>query len=307
MIGLEQIYFASGGIGFVYIVGSAMMGHLGGHGHGHGGHHGGHVGHTGHAPGGHMTGGHSATLSGHGGHAVRGPGGPAVRGPGGTGHAGGHAGGHGTGHSSHGGAHGSQSQTSSHSSSHNHGHHGDTAHGDEQGGSRLSKAELGTTLSNRGVRRDKSSTAFFTMMQFLNPMRASLILFLFGFCGLAILRTVPIIGDLSCIPAGIVAYFSSNIFLGLLGKAIGKLERTESYRKEDAIGTVGQLSVPILPGATGEITFVSAGGKTAAPAKAMSTVTQISKMSKVIISDIRDGVYYVEEWNEEEGIAVIRP
>lgn len=301
--GLEQLYFATGAIGFIYIVGSAMMGHMGEHGHGAHGH-----GAHGHAHGldhgggehfgAHVTGGHSASLS-HGGHPALGHGSAA-------GHGGAHGGGHGpaAGH----GGHGSTSTGGAHSgSSHGtagHGTHGHTHNGHADGEQSATKSELATTFSGNRLPRDKSSAAFFTIMRFVNPMRLALITFGFGFFGYVFLKTLPFLGALTILPAVVVAIGSSNLFLGLLGKFVGRLEKSDSYRKEDAIGTVGQLTVPIFPGATGEVTFVSSGGKTAAPAKAMSADSHINKLAKVIIADVRDGVYFVEEWNDEDGIAM---
>lgn len=319
--GLEQLYFAAGGIGFLYVIGSALLGQFG-HGHGDGGHgahaHGAH----GHAHGpahqGHITGGHSSTLS-HGGangahgtahgHGPSHSHGPATHGSGSTHGAQSHTGSH-HGHAAN--AHGAQSHTGSH---HGHGHdgHGDSGHDGgadaENAGTRAApRSELATTIVKSAVtKQDKSSVAFFTMMRFLNPMRLALICFVFGIVGITILRAMPMLGAISLAPALLVGYFSSNIFLSLLGSVMSKLEKTDSYRKEDAIGTVGQLTVPIISGGTGEITFVSKGGKSAAPARAMQQGIDISKLSKVIISDIRDGVYYVEEWDDENHIVITRP
>ncbi|MBY0548017.1 MAG: YqiJ family protein [Candidatus Obscuribacterales bacterium] len=164
-----------------------------------------------------------------------------------------------------------------------------------------SKAELATTFARRAQKADKSSSFFFLMMRFLNPMRIALILFLFGLTGFVVLRAAPWSGGLSLLPAAVVGLVAGNFFLAILGRLMSRMETSDSYRKEDAVGAVGQLTVPIAENGTGEIVFVFAGSKSAAPARAYTAGTQIGKMSKVIITDIRDGVYYVEPWDEVNG------
>ncbi len=144
----------------------------------------------------------------------------------------------------------------------------------------------------------RSTGLFFAIAKVLSPLRIALILFFFGSAGSLIAHLLPAFSALSWIPAGVIAFFLSNVLFTLLGKMVRRMENTESYRKEDAIGSVGQLSVPIHSGATGEITFVLRGSRTHAPAKSIQGDNEISKSSKVIISDIRDGVYYVEPYNE---------
>lgn len=287
MNGLEQIYMVSGAIGFIYVVGSALMGHIGEHDHGgghghhgvhdHGGHHGGH----GHSSGVHHSHGHAGSHGGSHGHMT-------------GGHHTVNAGSHGS--AQHGpAAHGHDASHQGHDS----GHHDDSM--------KSSKAELATTFTRKAPKSDASSSFFFLMMRFLNPMRIALILFLFGLTGFLTVKAMPILGPLSLVPAALIGVFASNVVLALLGKLVSKLERSQSYRKEDAIGTVGHLTVPIMENGTGEVVFVCGGSKTAAPARAFETGTPISKLSKVIISDIRDGVYFVEPWDEESGVVLKVP
>lgn len=289
MFGLEQIYLASGAIGFIYVVGTAVLGHMGEHGHDAGGH--GHV----HDGGSHVLHGHGAGHHGGAGHAGHG-------GQGGGAH-GSHAAPHGAQH--HGGAHSHGGASSHHAGDHG-GHGHDSHHGDHDG-MKSSKAELATTFSKRMTKADKSSNFFFLMMRFLNPMRIALILFLFGLTGFFVLRAAPLIGPLSLLPAAGVSLVASNFFLALLGRLMSKMETTDTYRKEDAVGAVGHLTVPISENGTGEVVFVFAGSKSAAPARAFTSGAQISKMSKVIITDIRDGVYYVEPWDEVNGEVIKLP
>lgn len=275
MFGLEQIYLASGAVGFIYVVGTAVFGHMGEHGHGD----------QCHAGGGGQVSAGGLISHGHGPAPVHSVGQ-----------------GHGTSHGapSHGPAHG-HGAGSSHNAGDHGGHGHDSHHHGDNDGMKSSKAELATTFTRRAQKADNSSSFFFLMMRFLNPMRIALILFLFGLTGFLVLRAAPWSGGLSLLPAAAVGVTAGNFFLAILGRLMSRMETSDSYRKEDAVGTVGQLTVPIAENGTGEIVFVFSGSKSAAPARAYTAGTQISKMSKVIITDIRDGVYFVEPWDEVNG------
>lgn len=160
-----------------------------------------------------------------------------------------------------------------------------------------------TKLSTRGATstsmmpQTRSTSLFFAITKILSPLKIALLLFNFGAAGIVISKSFPALSLWSPLPAAIISYFLSNLIFYLLGRMIRSFEKTDSFRKDDAIGQVGQLTVPIFPGATGEITFMIRGSRTNAPAKALKTEGELAKSTKVIIADIRNGVYYVEPYD----------
>lgn len=141
----------------------------------------------------------------------------------------------------------------------------------------------------------RSDGVFYALLKIFSPMRIALMLFMFGACGIILSRTLPMLGGFSAIPVAVIAFEFSNRVLRLLGRFVRKMERSDAHRKEDAIGATGTLTVPITDGGVGEVAFVLSGMRINGPARAASsTPADLRKSSRVIISDFRDGVYFVE-------------
>lgn len=141
----------------------------------------------------------------------------------------------------------------------------------------------------------RSYGVLYALLKILSPMRIALMLFMFGASGIILSRTLPMLGGFSVIPAAVIAFELSNRVLSLLGRFVRKMERSDAHRKEDAIGAAGTLTVPITDGGVGEVAFVQSGMRINAPARAASSSSgELRKSSRVVISDFRDGVYFVE-------------
>ena len=114
------------------------------------------------------------------------------------------------------------------------------------------------------------------------------------------LKILPMLGQLTILPAVIGGWLLASVALNLISLMLRKLgSTTTSFKQESAIGIVGDLTTPIAPGKTGEITFVVKGGRTTAPARCRNQAIEIKKLSKVIIVDIENGIHFVEPYDED--------
>lgn len=166
---------------------------------------------------------------------------------------------------------------------------------DATGEGRLQTKMTGAAMAGTHTR---SMGVFLAITKILSPLKIALILFFFGAFGIFLSHALPAFSLFVPLPAALLSFGVSNMMFAVLGKIMRKMEHTNSFQKHEAIGQIGQLSVPIFPGGTGEITFVAKGGRTHAPAKAIQSDHEISKSTRVIISDIKDGVYYVEPYSD---------
>jgi membrane protein implicated in regulation of membrane protease activity len=118
----------------------------------------------------------------------------------------------------------------------------------------------------------------------------------FGAAGYVLLRLADwsllgvIIGALA---AGAVGWYLIARFLGLVLK--GQVEMDpEDYRLE---GTVGQITVPIPAGGTGEVVFTKVGLRRSEAARAVGG-TAIPRGSEVVITSYANGFATVQPWGE---------
>jgi membrane protein implicated in regulation of membrane protease activity len=98
---------------------------------------------------------------------------------------------------------------------------------------------------------------------------------------------------LVALAAGAVGWYLIARFLGLILK--GEVEMNpDDYRLE---GTVGQLTVSIPAGGTGEVVFEKAGVRRSEAARAVSNGS-IPRGSEVVITAYADGFATVQPWGE---------
>lgn len=140
----------------------------------------------------------------------------------------------------------------------------------------------------------RSTGIFFAIAKIFSPLRIALILFLFGTFGIILSRLLPSFGIFIAVVSALLGLLVADRVLQLFGRLVRTMERSESYKKQDAIGLIGSLTVPIVEGGVGEITFVHGGSRTHGPARANVSTQSFDKASRVLISDFRDGVYLVE-------------
>lgn len=260
--GLADVYIISTAIGSIYLAFSAAMGHLGGDA-GHGGEGLGH----GHA---HSVGSHSST----GGHAQLG-----------------HDSGHGSGHDSgHGDAPSDGStDTGSHprlpsplSSGHGHGHSG--THADPATGIVHAQPRFAGILP--------------TLLTFLSPMTLSVFLAFFGLTGFVVIKLLPWLGLLTLVPAIVVAALVTQTMLRVFSWLLRSTDVSTVARMSEVIGQMAHISVPIKEGRTGEIVCEMGSKRYNFSAKALNSQQTFTSGARVIIADMRDGVAFVEPWDD---------
>lgn len=293
---LQDIYFITSCFGFIYIVGAALMGGFhthqgGGHaGHGHSGHlghsgsHGAHSAHIGHGHSGTHSAGHASGAGHSGAH-------------GSSAHGAGHGAAHSGTHGPAGGAHGSSGRAAH---SHGHGTAGQSqsgTHGAGAHGSDLEEVQaLSVSQTSRVARRAEISTAYLKVLDILNPTKLAFFAVMFGAVGFISIKLLP--GYLSLIPAILVGGLFANLFFNLMGMFVSRLHSSTNFKKESLIGAIGELSLSIESGGIGEVVVRTGNSRYNFPAKPAIAEQSIKKLAKVIVVDIKDGMFYVEPFED---------
>jgi len=102
---------------------------------------------------------------------------------------------------------------------------------------------------------------------------------------------VAIVGALA---VGAVGWYLVARFLGLVLKGEVEMDPAD-YRLE---GTVGQVSVGIPAGGTGEVLFQKAGSRRSEAARASVKGRPIARGTEVVITSYTDGFATVQPWGE---------
>ncbi len=148
----------------------------------------------------------------------------------------------------------------------------------------------------QGARTGSSPLMF--ILKLLSPTTIATFLFCFGATGLVIKRTFPALGDLSLVPAIIFGYIGNRMLSGAMGWVTRKLHSSTNFREEDMIGTPADVTVSIPQGRTGEITYLVGSVRHTAPARNQLEGVSLAGSARVIIADIRDGIFYVEPFDD---------
>src|SRR3979411_909567 len=118
----------------------------------------------------------------------------------------------------------------------------------------------------------------------------------FGAAGYLLLRlgdfALPAVIIGALLAAGVGWYLVAR-FLGLVLAGEREMD-PEDYRLE---GTVGQVTISIPPGGTGEVVFAKAGARRSEAARAMGGAP-IARGSEVVITPYSDGFATVQPWGE---------
>ncbi|HEX8968627.1 MAG TPA: hypothetical protein VF937_12155 [Chloroflexota bacterium] len=135
-----------------------------------------------------------------------------------------------------------------------------------------------------------------SQLPLLNASSAVGALTWFGAAGYLLLRlgswALPLV-ILGALLAGAVGWYLVARFLGLV--LAGEVEMNpDDYRLE---GTVGQLTVSIPRGGTGEVVFEKAGVRRSESARALGGAA-IARGSEVVITSYADGFATVQPWTE---------
>jgi len=132
------------------------------------------------------------------------------------------------------------------------------------------------------------------VMSWISPASMAIFLAFFGITGMAIFK----LGALSLVPAIAVGLLMRNVTMYMLRWFVRQSHVSTTSRVEECIGHAAEVCVSIQPGRTGEITYVLGSKRYNMPAKSNASETEYKRGSKVLIADVREGVVFVDPWQE---------
>lgn len=174
-----------------------------------------------------------------------------------------------------------------------HGHIGHDAghgHGGDDPATQLKEISKVTNLDQGR----NNTPALLRVMSWVSPASMAIFLAFFGITGMAIFK----LGALSLVPAIAVGLLMRNVTMYMLRWFVRQSHVSTTARVEECIGHAAEVCVSIQPGRTGEITYVLGSKRYNMPAKSNVSETEYKRGSKVLISDVRDGVVFVDPWQE---------
>ena len=107
-------------------------------------------------------------------------------------------------------------------------------------------------------------------------------------------------GYFSLAPALILGWVTANLIFAALGNMLSRMGSSTNFRKESLVGAMGELTLSIEDGGTGEVMITKSGSRYNGPARPYKEGQTIKKLAKVIIVDIKDGMYYVEPFDDDQ-------
>lgn len=174
---------------------------------------------------------------------------------------------------------------------HSHGHDGDS-HGHND--SNTDQLKLLSKTGNIDVHVRQKTPFLLRFMSWMSPTSMAIFLGFFGLIGLTVYK----LGLISIVPAIAAGLIMRNVTMVMLRWFVRNSHVSTTSRVEEAIGYEAQVCVSIQPGRTGEITYVLGSKRYNMPAKSETADLEYKRGAKVIISDIRDGVVFVQPWQE---------
>jgi membrane protein implicated in regulation of membrane protease activity len=132
------------------------------------------------------------------------------------------------------------------------------------------------------------------ILSLLSPMSIAIFLAFFGIVGFLCDQYLSWLGFFSLIPAVLVSMGISNLFKYCVRWLIVHGGVSTEAKVENMVGQIGEITVPIGSGRTGEITYVMGSKRYQAAARAISGDADIKKGTKVMIAEVRDHLVLVE-------------
>jgi hypothetical protein len=136
-------------------------------------------------------------------------------------------------------------------------------------------------------------------LKIISPSTITTFGFFFGLAGYLLLHLYPSLGSLSLIPALFCGWLGYSIMSAMTSAITSRMHVSTTFDERDLIGSTAEVTVPISTGRLGEITYVANAVRTTAPAKSVDGAVSFKASAKVIIIDIKDGIIYVEKCPEE--------
>lgn len=262
-ITLGELYIVSTGIGFCYVAWGFLAGHIGqGAGDASHGDHG--LGHTGHTAGHHLAhdaGGDAPDMSG--------------------------------------GHHGSSGDSPDMSGGHDGGPQGhgdgDSPDMDTQAAARNSAQAV---RSSAGYEAKQGPNIVSILLRVLSPMTIAMFSFYFGMTGLVVTRLLHLPDWIALLPALALGYLGMKVTQTAMNAVIAKMRVSSNFSEAQIVGKIAQVSISIPADKMGEIVFLVGKGRQTAPARTKPGVV-LRKDSEVVITDVQDGIFYVEGWNDD--------
>ncbi|MCC7531124.1 MAG: hypothetical protein IT342_21635 [Candidatus Melainabacteria bacterium] len=132
------------------------------------------------------------------------------------------------------------------------------------------------------------------VMSWISPASMAIFLGFFGITGMAIFK----LGFISLLPAIAVGLLMRNVTMMMLRWFVRQSHVSTTSRVEEAIGHAAEVCVSIQPGRTGEVTYVLGSKRYNMPAKSSVAESEYKRGAKVMITDVREGVVFVDPWQE---------
>ncbi len=200
------------------------------------------------------------------------------------------------------GDHGGLGDTGSHPLLGHHGHLHDTGaqghagghdhgHGADDVANQLKEI---SKVTNLDAQSRSQTPVLLRVMSWISPASMAIFLGFFGITGMALFK----LGFISLVPAIAVGLIMRNVTMMMLRWFVRQSHVSTTSRVEEAIGHAAEVCVSIQPGRTGEITYVLGSKRYNMPAKSVAADSEYKRGSKVMIADVREGVVFVDPWQE---------
>lgn len=175
---------------------------------------------------------------------------------------------------------------------------GDTASGGDADGGSVDVSDVSTELTRTaqaGLTMPAKRINFvLLLLKLLSPSTIASFMFFFGCAGIILLRLAPAIGPASLLPAVVAGVIGYRLLSSLTSMMTRRMHVSSSYTHEQVIGLQAEITVPIPAKGLGEVTYAASGIRDTAPARALQPQQTFRKGQRVLLSDVRDGVFYVE-------------
>lgn len=132
------------------------------------------------------------------------------------------------------------------------------------------------------------------LLGLLSPMSFAVSLAYFGCTGMFVFYTFPWMGYLSVVPAVLVSLLLSRITKLFMRWLMRNSKSSAAVGRNDIIGQIGEVKVPIGDGRTGEIVYTINSRRINASAIPAKSENSFQRGSKVIIVGTKDHVVIVE-------------
>jgi membrane protein implicated in regulation of membrane protease activity len=135
-------------------------------------------------------------------------------------------------------------------------------------------------------------------IEVFSPTKLAFFSFLFGAIGFISLQFLP--GYLSFAPAAIGGWVLANWFFGLMSNMMARMYSSTNFKKESLVGCTGQVTVSIEEGGIGEVLITTGNSRYTSAARAKGDQQTIKKLAKVIVVDIKDGIFLIEPFDDPD-------